>query len=401
MNRNSIIVSMVFIFLVLTNICPTYAEQLNTAPRIEAPSAILIDVSRGQVLFEKNTNRRLHISSASKIMTAVLALEKIKSDSKVTVSKEAVSIKGDILNLEAGEKYDAGDLVTAILLTPANDAASVLAEFIAGDIKSFVELMNAKAKELNMADTKFANPTGLFDAMQYTSARDLSKLIQYALKNPEFNRLFSIKGQPFNSRILVNHNKLFWSYEGVDGGKAGYNEQEKQSAITTATRGKLRLAVIILDSPGESIWEDSEKLLDYGFNNFRTGILVNRDQILKKVFVDGKEIGLVSLQDIYYTYPVGESNIKKADFVLPKELQAPISKAKSLGDAVYILNDGTKIGIPLYSNIEIKVPPSFLSYAVDRFREVKDLFYLIAVLALAELIMAIYKIVQYVKRKST
>lgn len=400
MNRNSIIVSMLIAFFVLSSISTTYAEQLNNVPKIEAPSAILIEVSRGQVLFKKNENQRLHISSASKIMTALLAMEKIKPDSKVTISKDALKIKGSILNLEAGEKYNAGDLVTAILLTPANDAASVLAEFISGDIKSFVGLMNAKAKELNMADTKFVNPTGLFDAMQYTSARDLSKLIQYALKNSEFNRLFSIKGQPFNSQILVSQNKLFWSYEGVDGGKAGYNEQEKQSAVTTATRGELRLAAIVLDSHSKSIWEDSKKLLDYGFNNFRTGILVNKDQVLKNVLLDDKEIGLVSLQDIYYTYPVGDSFVKKVDFDLPKELKPPVSKTEVLGKAIYVLNDGTGIDIALYSNTEIKVSRGILAYAVDRLKETEVLIYIIAILILAELIMVIYRIVQFIKRKS-
>jgi len=120
------------------------------------------------------------------------------------------------------------------LLGSANDSANVLAEYIGGDEKGFVELMNKKAQELEMKDTYFTNPTGLYDEKQYTTAYDLAVLIRYALtKSSTFNEMFSAKARPWvdGTQILINSNELFWSYDGVDGGKTGYNEIDRQTQL--------------------------------------------------------------------------------------------------------------------------------------------------------------------------
>ena len=249
-------------------------------PEIKAPSAILMEVQRGQILYQKNPKLKLHVSCANKIMTGLIALEKMQNqlNTNITVSKKAVSVEGAVLNLEVGGKYPVEDLIYSVLLGSANDSANVLAEYIGGDEKGFVELMNKKAQELEMKDTYFTNPTGLYDEKQYTTAYDLAVLIRYALtKSSTFNEMFSAKARPWvdGTQILINSNELFWSYDGVDGGKTGYNEIDRQTAITTATRNGQRLICIVLDSPEESMYDDSVKLLDYGFLNFRTCILVS------------------------------------------------------------------------------------------------------------------------------
>lgn len=390
------------IIMIFVNTCTfnAYAELLSKIPKIEDAAAMLLEADRGQVLFKKNDGQYLHISSASKLMTALIALEKIKLDSKVTISKAAASAKGSVLNLTAGDKFSAEDLICAVMLTPANDAAVALAEYVSGDVNKFVEAMNTKAKELKMSNTRFANPTGLYDEKQYTTAEDLSAFMLYALKNPDFNRILSMKGKPINSMIVVNSNKLFWSYNGVDGGKAGYNDRDKQTAITTATRGNQRLIAIVLDSTEESIWKDSINLLDYGFNNYMTSILVSKDQVLRDIYLGDQEIGLIPARDIFYTHPVGNSFISKVSFDVPVDLKLPLHKSNPVATATYFLQDGTKIDIQLYPNREMEIPRNLLFQAVSKLKETKDLMFIVFLLLFIELMLIIRKIAGLIKKEN-
>ncbi|NLF42684.1 MAG: D-alanyl-D-alanine carboxypeptidase, partial [Bacteroidales bacterium] len=239
MNRKILVQIQCFVaVLVIVFSCKDFAFADREPLQIAAPSAILVESQRGQVLYEKDSKKKLHISSANKIMTALITLENMKDqlNTKVTISKNAVSVEGATLNLEVGEKYSVEDLLYSVILDSVNDSAIALAEYIGGDEKGFVELMNKKAIELKMSDTHFTNATGLYNEQQYTSAYDIALLIRYAVtKYSKFQKIFSSKAWPWsnNGKVLINSNELFWSYEGVDGGKTGYNDIERQTAITT------------------------------------------------------------------------------------------------------------------------------------------------------------------------
>jgi D-alanyl-D-alanine carboxypeptidase (penicillin-binding protein 5/6) len=375
------------------------AYNSRAVPNIKARSAILVDSLRGQVLYEKQPTQKLHISAACKIMTALVAIEDASLDSKVTISKDSVEAEGSALNLEVGEKYSVEDLVYGIMLTSANDAAKALAEYIGEDVQKFVALMNNKANELNMKDTKFVNPTGLYDESQYTTAYDIALLMRYAISNPDFNRIFSTRALPWISgsgdvKVLTNQNKLFWSYDGVDGGKTGFNSKEHQTAITTASKGDQRLISIVLDSPEESVFDDSEHLLDYGFNNYKVSVLVPKNSPQKTAQVDNREINLISINDVYYTHPVGENYIKSFECEISSELKLPIKKDQVVGTAKYILNDETVISINLYPDTEINPPEDFLSTAKKRLLENKDIFYLLVTLVIIEAFLILYNILR-------
>ncbi|ABN52403.1 MAG TPA: D-alanyl-D-alanine carboxypeptidase [Hungateiclostridium thermocellum] len=372
-------------------------------PEIKAPSAILMEVQRGQILYQKNPKLKLHVSCANKIMTGLIALEKMQNqlNTNITVSKKAVSVEGAVLNLEVGGKYPVEDLIYSVLLGSANDSANVLAEYIGGDEKGFVELMNKKAQELEMKDTYFTNPTGLYDEKQYTTAYDLAVLIRYALtKSSTFNEMFSAKARPWvdGTQILINSNELFWSYDGVDGGKTGYNEIDRQTAITTATRNGQRLICIVLDSPEESMYDDSVKLLDYGFLNFRTGILVSMGQPLKKVTVGDKVIDLVSIGDYYYTYPAGENYIKNIEFKVPEKFDPPVLKSDVLGIAKYTLEDGTVIEVSLHPAVDVYSSMGLFESLINQVKEYRDIVILLCILLVIELFIAVYHIVRLIKR---
>ena len=372
-------------------------------PEIIGSAAILYEPVRGQILYEKNINNKLHISTASKIMTAILAIEQAKMDAQVTISKEASVSEGSSLILEAGEKFYVEDLVYAVLLTSANDVAIALAEHVGGTVEMFVDLMNKKATELNMKDTYFRNPTGLMDEHQYTTAYDLSLLIRYCLNNsPAFSNMFSARARPWNgkedTKVLINSNKLIWSYDGANGGKTGFNAPEQRTAITTASRSGFKLVSIVLDSPGDKVYDDTIKLLDYGFDNFKSGVLVFKDRPLKSIFVSDSEINLVSKNDVHYTHPIGENYIKSIEYNLDKNITPPVTKDRILGTARYTLNDNTTIDINLYSDAELLPPITRESVIMKRIAENKDLLILVVFLLALECILVIYHLLRLVRR---
>lgn len=403
-NRNFIRIQcfLVLTILVLVNVVSVFAEP--EAPDIKAVSAILVEAKRGQILFDKDSKTKLHISSTNKMMTALLALEKANSklDTQVTISKNAAAAEGSKLNLEVGEKYYVKDLVYTILLTSANDSAIALAEYVGGDLNSFVNIMNDKAKELNMVDTNFTNPTGLYDEEQYTTAFDLAILTRFALSNPYFERIFSTQVWPWDNHgkdeIIKNSNKLFWSYNGVDGGKTGYNEVEHQSAITTATRDNMRVISVILDSPEASVYDDSIKLLDYGFNNYKMGILVKKDVTLQTISVANNSIDLISPIDVYYTFPIGKDYIKSIDFKVKDGIELPVLKTEVVGKMKYILEDDTEIVVDLYPTVSIYSSLDMFSSLVKYMVEYKDITFLLIALVGIEIFLLLFKILDLVKK---
>jgi D-alanyl-D-alanine carboxypeptidase (penicillin-binding protein 5/6) len=363
---------------------------------IFAPSAILTEVRRGQVLYEKNADERLHISIANKIMTALLVSEQVKLDAPVIISKESVESDGSMMFLQPGEKYRVEDLLYAMMLRSYNDAAKALAEFVGGSIDVFVEMMNKKSEDLGLKDTFFINPTGLYAEGQYTTARDLSALVRYAITNPSFSKIFSSKTVVWNGRegkeIIFNQNTLFWEYDGVDGGKTGYNFKDKHSAVTTASKSAQRLICIILDAPEEKVFEDSKNLLRYGYENYRLDKLVSANEVITRLETGEFLIDLVSTEDVYYTHPMGDSFILSIEYNLKEDVQPPISVSQALGTADFILKDGTEIKVSLFSPVEIpshEKSVSYLKYLEEKLSEHRDIFYLLVFLAALECIFIV------------
>jgi D-alanyl-D-alanine carboxypeptidase/D-alanyl-D-alanine carboxypeptidase (penicillin-binding protein 5/6) len=371
------------------------------APEISAPSALLMEAETGQILYEKNINAPLHISAANKLMTILVAIENGNLSSNVTASSESVNTEGSMLNLVVGEKYLMGDLLYAIMLTSANDATIAVAEHVSsGDIGKFVDLMNKTAEKLGMTDTYFTNPTGLYDENQYTTARDIALLVRYAIANPQFNTLFTSKVRLWSdsktSRLLTSPFDLFWEYDGILGGKTGYNTKEKQTVISTASRSNLRLISIVLDAPEAAMFEDTKALLDYGFENFRKSTLVSRNEVIKTVEFEGHEVRLISQSDIIYVHPLGESYIK--DFEASIDLRSPLKRTTPVGSAVYILNDGTEIRISLYPESEI-VPAEDMKTRIQKLiTDNRDIFIIVAVLVVIEILLLIANIGKLIAR---
>lgn len=371
-------------------------------PETTAVSVILSETERGQVLYGKNTSEALHIAALSKLMTILIAIESGNLGANVTISKDSVDAEGSALSLEVGEKYTLEELLYGIMLTSANDAAKAVAEHTAGDTGKFVAKMNETAARLMMKNTHFTNPTGLFDENQFTTADDILLFMNYALKNQVFNRIFGAQIRPWSgpdgkATVLSSQNQLFFSYDGTDGGKTGYNEKDRQSLIATVTRGNMRLLCIILDSPPDKkLFDSAVAIFDYGFKNYKKSLLVKKNEVLKTVPLEGNEVKLISTEDIYYVHPSGESFIR--EYSTKSDLKPPVKKSAIAGSATYILADNTVININLYPSEEIVPPEDFLSSAKKKMLENKDIFYLVIFLLVLEVILILVNIGKLIKK---
>lgn len=260
------IAAFVLLFCILLTAFPAYAED---GSWVSAEAAVLYCPDNGQFLYEKNADRFMLIASLTKIMTAVVVLENCKTSDVVCVDSRAVGIEGSSAYLSAGEKFTVLDLLYALLLESANDAAVALALHTSGSIEKFADLMNEKAAELGLAASRFANPHGLDAEEHGSSARDLALLCGYALKNKTFKRITSTKsiriddGGGENTHFLINHNRMLSIYDGAIGVKTGYTKASGRCLVSSAERDGVTVIAVTLNAPGD--WNDHKVMLDYAF----------------------------------------------------------------------------------------------------------------------------------------
>ncbi len=237
-------------------------------PAISALSAVVIDDACGDLLFGKDAHRRLPPASITKIVAAIIGVESTKPDDVVTVDVDNF-FSGDstLMGLETGMQMTMRDLLYGLLLPSGNDAAVAIARYVAGDVPSFVERMNAKVRELGLKDTNFTNPHGLDAAGHYSSAYDMAMLGRYAIKDLLIAQIVKTQNYTPNwsGGELWNGNLLLWLYPGADGIKTGWTEKAGQTIIATAERDGRRLIVAALGS--QDRYADAIRLLDWGFEN--------------------------------------------------------------------------------------------------------------------------------------
>ncbi len=246
---------------------------------VNAASAILVDGKSGTVLFERYPDAPRSPASVTKILTALVVLEYGQLDDRVLVSRTAAETGGFRLGLRAGQWISLNDLLAAILIRSANDAAVAAAEHVGKSLNGFVALMNATARELGMTNSHFANPHGLDEPFHYTTARDMAILTRVALEHPTFARLVRTRETRVTIwkpgrralvpqvRIVLSHNRLLGRLEGADGVKTGYTDSAGRCLVASASRGNQRMIAVLLNDPHR--WTDAATLLEYGFGSVR------------------------------------------------------------------------------------------------------------------------------------
>jgi D-alanyl-D-alanine carboxypeptidase (penicillin-binding protein 5/6) len=238
-------------------------------PRVKAPVAIVIDAGSGEVLYAKRPYMRRPIASTTKIMTAVVALSRLRLGEVVRVPREATRVEEYREGLKKGERVPVWKLLYGLLLVSGNDTAVTLAVAAGGTREHFIALMNEKARELGLRHTHFRSASGLIDEGNFSTVWDLAALARYALANPHFRSIVATKHKrvwwrpPTHAKLYENHNKLLWRYPGADGVKTGWTTRAGPCLVASAHRHGVGLISVVLDSPDH--YGDTIKLLNFGF----------------------------------------------------------------------------------------------------------------------------------------
>ncbi|MBC2579273.1 D-alanyl-D-alanine carboxypeptidase family protein [Clostridium sp. DJ247] len=328
-----LILSFTLLFLNIVS-STTYAKD--NPPEVSADSVVLMDSKTGEILYEKNPDTAYPPASTTKLMTALLTLEKTNLDDTVTVGKNPPFVDGSKIYLFEGENIKIRDLLYGLILASGNDCAEALAEYISGSMDNFAVEMNKRALELGAKNTNFVNPSGLYDANHNSSAKDLALIMRELSKNPEYTTIAttsSYKIPPTNKsaaeRPLWNENKLIQKtsslyYSGCLGGKTGYTVQSSHSYVATATRNNQQLIVALVHDKNKTFFPDSIKLFDYGFNNFQLTRLFSKGDLVTTYNNNDLKIPLLAASDFYYvkeknnaatpSYSLDSQNLSKEFF---------------------------------------------------------------------------------------
>ncbi len=278
-----------------------------SASALSAQHAVVMDARTGQTLFAQQEDCRCLIASTTKIMTGLLICEDCDLQQTYTIPKEAEGVEGSSIYLHAGEQLTLEDLLYGMMLQSGNDAAVALALAHSGSIEAFAARMNARAMELGLQNTHFANPHGLDDAGNYATAADLARLACAAMENETFAKVVSTKQYRFGQRVVTNHNKLLWRFEGAEGVKTGFTKAAGRILVSSATRQGRRLICVTINAPDD--WNDHCALLEEGFSKFRLCQLCRKGQIFGAVMApDGTLRGYAaSAQDVAVRLLPGET----------------------------------------------------------------------------------------------
>lgn len=292
-------------------------ENLNlNPPTINSEAAVVMDAKSGDILYSKSSNQQMYPASITKIATAIFAIENGNLDDMVTVSERARNAEGTRVYLEQGEIVPLKKLIQGMVINSGNDAAIAIAEHISGSVEQFSEDINAYLKEkIGIQSTHFVNPSGLFDENHQTTAEDMAKITQYALKNEIFKEIFATKELPWDGEswdtTIINHHKLIISdqFPEVTGGKTGYVDESRHTLVTTAEKDGLSIIVVTLKANGSQLaYQDTIQLMNYSFSNFET------DQIDQATIFENEANEKFKVNEpIYFTKKKGEQTDQKID----------------------------------------------------------------------------------------
>lgn len=259
-------------------------EYWPEGPEVESPSVILMEMSTGTVLYEKDSMSQNYPASITKIMTTLIALENSDLNEIVTFSDDAINnTEGSGIFRDYGEQMTMEQCLYAVMLNSANECAYAVAEHVGGTVENFVDMMNAKAKELGCTNTHFANPHGLFDENHYTSCYDMALIARAAYQNETFRIITGTARYtipPTNKHDeqtdLQNHNEMLYPfktmkyrYDYCTGGKTGYTDVARSTLVTYAEKDGMSLVCVVMHTESPSQWTDSRNLFDFAFDNFQ------------------------------------------------------------------------------------------------------------------------------------
>lgn len=342
---------------------PLSAFAADRTPWLPVHAWLLIDYSTGKVLVEHHADQRMAPASLTKLMTAYLVFERLKTgqihlSDQVVVSPYAAHVRGSRVHLRAGTQVAVEDLIKSMLVKSANDATTALAEYVGGSEARFVEEMNQRAHAWGLDNTTFVNSTGLDVPGHLSTARDLSRIATALIRDfPDYYRWFSLRQFSFKDLLLHNSNHLLWRDSAVDGMKTGYTAQAGWCLIASAQQQETRLIATVLGAPNDR-WrvEGAKRLLDYGFLHYETHLVyaANRPATEARIwFGDATMVPLGVAQNLYVTLPRGMYSRLRARLAIQEVLQAPVRYGQRLGMLTLQLDDRVYAEYPLVALKEV------------------------------------------------
>lgn len=312
-------------------------------PDVEARSVLVGNGATGLVLHAERQAEQTAIASITKIMTALVVLERAAPSEVVRVEGPAPTVGESSIGLRAGERLPVRDLLTAMLVYSANDAAYALAYHVGkGSVARFVSLMNAKAEELGLEDTRFSRPDGLDAPGNYSSARDVFRLARVAMRKPLFRELVRIRRTAVAGRVIQSRNDLLFSYPGTIGVKTGHTSDAGWSEVVAARRDGVTIYAVLLGGPSRAQRNaDLARLLDWGFDQYRRVSLVKPGRTYAEALVpfSDRRLALVAQAPVIAVAQLGRPLVERV--VATAMVDLPVAKGEELGE-IRIL-DGAKV----------------------------------------------------------
>ena len=332
-------------------------------PTINSRKYVIYDRLSGRCIYGKDENKQTAMASTTKIMTILIVLEHCKLTDVVTMDKKAAKTGGSRLGLSEGDKVTVNDLLYGLMLRSGNDAAVALAIHTAGSVEKFAQLMNDKAKELGLKNTHFVTPHGLDNPEHYTTAFELAKLTDYALKNEKVLEIVKTRTTTINingyNRQISNTNELLGNVEGVYGVKTGFTNNAGRCLVTAVKRGDMDLIIVVIGADTrKDRAKDSMKLIEYAYKKYR---VVNVEEMINKEFKMWKQInenriyiykGITSIEtkiDDIKVKKIATDEIPKIEINAVTYLEAPVEKDMRIGSVT------VKLGNEVIEEIGIKV----------------------------------------------
>ncbi len=331
--------------------------QSFTPPVVAARAWLLLDAGSGQVLAAERPDERVEPASLTKLMTAYLTFsalrqKTISATQQVTISERAWKSTGSRMFVEPNKPVTVDELIHGVIIQSGNDACVALAELIAGSEELFVQMMNREAQRLGLKNSHFMNATGLPDPQHYTTARDLSILATAIIRDfPEYFPIYSQKEYRYNNITQPNRNRLLWQDPSVDGMKTGHTDSAGYCLVATAKRGPRRLLSVVLGTASDTMRaQESQKLLNFGFQFYDSVQLYRKDQVISEFKVwkgTSNSVKAGFPYDFVLSLPHGMASRLKASLVSQQPLVAPIAQGASIGTLQLTLDDKPWASFPI------------------------------------------------------
>ncbi len=345
---------------------PVWAAE-GVEPQVAAQGAALVDGTSGRLLWGKNESVQMEMASTTKIMTAILVLERCEPKEIVTISSHGANQPKVHMGLVKGEQWYAEDLLKAMMLKSYNDAAVALAEHISGSVEEFCKEMTEKARKIGAVDTVFGSPNGLDSHLtkeqHHSTAYDMGIITGYALQNPQFREIASLPSYTFSdvsgkkTHTAVNTDRFLQMYSGALGVKTGYTNKAGNCFVGAAERNDITLVSVVLGcgwgkKGREQKWKDTAALMDFGFDTYAKTTLCQKGSKAGSVAVNRSPVDSVDcVLGAGYEGIFSKAERKQVEIIpqLPKSVSAPVEKGTKLGKAKIVLGDTVLVEIPLFA----------------------------------------------------